>query len=144
MNVKRSCPSRWATLSMDPVTRLSTHTTWWPIPIKRSQRWLPRNPAPPVIKTRTLYLGLKVSAYRLHVQVEIAEMFGHHAEHLPVIYCPIQVNEQIPKAGHLAHAGHQILIWESKLAQSGHAVRVVFGTTASFSARQVIEAVQSR
>ena len=27
----------------------------FPIAIKRSQRWLPRNPAPPVIKTRMLW-----------------------------------------------------------------------------------------
>src|SRR5207302_6417706 len=43
-------------LSMEPVTRLSKHTTWWPIPISRSQRWLPRNPAPPLINTRMIAL----------------------------------------------------------------------------------------
>src|SRR6266487_2533921 len=29
-------------------------TTWWPIPIRRSQRWLPRKPAPPVINMRMI------------------------------------------------------------------------------------------
>src|SRR2546427_528094 len=47
---------RWARLSIDPVTRLSRHTTWWSISINRSQRWLPRNPAPPVISTRMIAL----------------------------------------------------------------------------------------
>src|SRR2546429_9922513 len=37
---------------------LSRHTTWWSIPIKRSQRWLPRNPAPPVINTRITLIPL--------------------------------------------------------------------------------------
>src|SRR5436853_7686532 len=39
---------------MEPGTKLSKHTTSCPILIKQSQRWLPRNPAPPVIKTRMI------------------------------------------------------------------------------------------
>src|SRR5437870_7756219 len=123
---------------MDPVTRLSTHTIWWPIPIKRSQRWLPRNPAPPVINTRTLYLGLKVSAYRLHVQVEIAEMFGHHAEHLPVIDFPIQVDKQIPEPGHPAHPGSKILVDGTDLAQNSHAICIIFRAAPSPFGHQMV------
>ena len=45
---------RWARLCGLPVRRLSIATTSWPSASRRSQRWLPRNPAPPVTRTRML------------------------------------------------------------------------------------------
>ena len=39
-----------------PVKKLSTQTTSWPAASRRSHRWEPRNPAPPVTSTR---VGLK-------------------------------------------------------------------------------------
>ena len=50
--LKRSCPSRWATLSLDPVERSSRHTTVSPRSTRRSHRCEPRNPAPPATTTR--------------------------------------------------------------------------------------------
>src|SRR2546427_2522826 len=38
--------------SLRPVLKLSTQTTSWPSPSSRSQRWQPKNPAPPVTRTR--------------------------------------------------------------------------------------------
>src|SRR6266498_3223625 len=44
---------RWAMLSSVPVTRLSMQTTSQPRASRKSQRWEPMNPAPPVTRTRT-------------------------------------------------------------------------------------------
>src|SRR5262245_43409929 len=51
---KRNRRSSWrcAMLRMFPVRRLSIAMTSWPSVRRRSQRWLPRNPAPPVTRTR--------------------------------------------------------------------------------------------
>ena len=38
--------------SISPVRRLSITMTWYPSSMKRSTRWDPRKPAPPVINTR--------------------------------------------------------------------------------------------
>src|SRR3990167_9442786 len=43
----------WAMLSSEPVRRLSMQTTSQPFPRRKSQRWEPMNPAPPVTRTRT-------------------------------------------------------------------------------------------
>src|SRR5579859_456498 len=51
-NSKRDSFLRWAMLRRLPVSRLSTHTTWWPSASSASQRCEPINPAPPVTKTR--------------------------------------------------------------------------------------------
>src|SRR5215212_11058204 len=40
--------------SLVPVMRLSTQTTPYPSAMRRSQRWLPRKPAPPVTSARGL------------------------------------------------------------------------------------------
>src|SRR6476469_5651331 len=44
-----------------PVKKLSTHSTSWPSPSRRSHRWLPRKPAPPVTRIwlRPLYLRIR-------------------------------------------------------------------------------------
>jgi len=39
-------------LSLVPVKKLSTHSTSWPSARRRSQRWEPRKPAPPVTRMR--------------------------------------------------------------------------------------------
>src|SRR5262245_57043442 len=49
---KRLSSWRCAMLRMFPVRRLSIAMTSWPSASRRSQRWLPRNPAPPVTRTR--------------------------------------------------------------------------------------------
>jgi hypothetical protein len=49
----RSCSRSAARLSGLPVTRESTQTTSHPSATSRSQRWDPRNPAPPVIRARS-------------------------------------------------------------------------------------------
>src|SRR5262245_54249960 len=49
---KRFCSWRCAMLRTFPVRRLSIAMTSWPSARRRSQRWLPRNPAPPVTRTR--------------------------------------------------------------------------------------------
>src|SRR5262245_300175 len=49
---KRFSSWRCATLRMFPVRRLSIAMTSWPSARRRSQRWLARNPAPPVTRTR--------------------------------------------------------------------------------------------
>ncbi len=41
----------------DPVSRLSTQSTRWPRPSNASQRWEPRNPAPP----ETTVVGIEES-----------------------------------------------------------------------------------
>src|ERR1700675_1185918 len=43
----------WAMLSSEPVRRLSMQTTSQPFARRKSQRWEPMNPAPPVTRTRT-------------------------------------------------------------------------------------------
>src|SRR6266540_4894760 len=48
---------RWAMLSSVPVTRLSMQTTSQPRASRKSQRWEPMNPAPPVTRTRTIPLS---------------------------------------------------------------------------------------
>src|SRR5262249_61729333 len=52
--VTRRSSCRWAMLRSFPVSRLSIAMTSWPSRSSRSQRWLPRNPAPPVTSTLTL------------------------------------------------------------------------------------------
>src|SRR3954469_23532398 len=47
-------------LILVPVKKLSAQMTWWPWPTRRSQRWLPRNPAPPVTRTVLLPLYLRM------------------------------------------------------------------------------------
>src|SRR6267378_7071530 len=54
MNVKRGFLMSGATLSGDPVRKLSMQMTWSPSSRKRSQRCEPMNPAPPVIRTRPM------------------------------------------------------------------------------------------
>src|SRR5438445_13341957 len=39
-------------LSREPVSRLSMQTTSQPLPSRKSQRWEPMKPAPPVTRTR--------------------------------------------------------------------------------------------
>src|SRR3972149_2176649 len=56
MKRKRSCPIRWAMLFIRPVIRLSRQTTSCPSSMKRSHRWEPRNPEPPVISVRGMEL----------------------------------------------------------------------------------------
>ena len=51
MNVNPGAPSRWATLSGDPVRRLSMQTTSHFLAMKKSHRWEPMKPAPPVMIT---------------------------------------------------------------------------------------------
>src|SRR5436190_23992147 len=46
-----------ATLSGDPVTKLSIQTTSQPCPRRNSQRWEPMNPAPPVTSARIAGVG---------------------------------------------------------------------------------------
>src|ERR1700683_1815748 len=48
MNLKLVLPPRWARLSPEPVTKLSMAMTLWPRASRRSQRWEPKKPAPPV------------------------------------------------------------------------------------------------
>src|SRR5207302_1254107 len=48
-----SLPKRWPMLSALPVRRLSIAMTSYPRSRKSSHRCEPRNPAPPVIRTRT-------------------------------------------------------------------------------------------
>src|SRR5581483_312595 len=55
MNSKRGFDRWWATFSRSPVSRLSIATTSWPSSIRRSVRWLPINPAPPVISIRMTF-----------------------------------------------------------------------------------------
>src|SRR5215467_2313417 len=43
----------WRMLSSEPVSRLSMQTTSHPWPSRKSQRWEPMKPAPPVTRTRT-------------------------------------------------------------------------------------------
>src|ERR1051326_2383893 len=52
MNVKRRSANRCATLSGEPVRKLSMQMTSSPSPRNRSQRCEPMNPAPPLIRTR--------------------------------------------------------------------------------------------
>ena len=52
MRLKRSWPSRCATLSFEPVERSSRQTTVSPRSSSRSHRCDPRNPAPPATTTR--------------------------------------------------------------------------------------------
>src|SRR5580698_1692745 len=44
--------TRWATLLLEPVKKLSRQMTSQPHCTRRSHKWLPRNPAPPVTRTR--------------------------------------------------------------------------------------------
>src|SRR5580704_12620816 len=44
-------PIKCAKFFFDPVKKLSTQTTSLPMSIRRSHRWLPRKPAPPVTRT---------------------------------------------------------------------------------------------
>src|SRR5712692_7672435 len=43
----------WRMLPSEPVRRLSMQTTSQPFPSRKSQRWEPMKPAPPVTRTRT-------------------------------------------------------------------------------------------
>src|SRR6476659_12397 len=43
-----SAERMWSMFCSDPVSRLSMQITLWPCPSRCSQRWEPRNPAPPV------------------------------------------------------------------------------------------------
>src|SRR5664279_3011373 len=54
MNSNRLWSSSDRILSRVPVKKLSTHNTSWPSASSRSQRWEPRNPAPPVTSIRFL------------------------------------------------------------------------------------------
>src|SRR6478672_6453559 len=54
MKVKPRVPKRSSMLVIDPVTRLSRHTTWSPRSSSARQRCDPRKPAPPVTTTRAM------------------------------------------------------------------------------------------
>src|ERR671914_23171 len=58
---RKSGPSLMCrTLSSDPVSRLSTQMTRWPRATRKSHRWEPRKPAPPV--TREVGMGAETIA----------------------------------------------------------------------------------
>src|SRR5258708_549669 len=54
LKTKRSLPRSSSMLPSEPVIKLSTQITSWPRSRKRSHRWEPMKPAPPVIKVRKL------------------------------------------------------------------------------------------
>src|SRR5688572_30329785 len=52
INSKLDLGRRWATLCFWLVKKLSRQMTSWPWATRRSQRWEPRKPAPPVTRMR--------------------------------------------------------------------------------------------
>src|SRR5208282_5226374 len=54
MNSKLRLPSRCMMLARLPLKKLSRQMTSWPSLSRRSHRWEPRNPAPPVTSARTV------------------------------------------------------------------------------------------
>src|SRR4051812_48644616 len=58
MNSKLGLPSRCSTLNFWLVNRLSRQMTSWPWATSRSQMCDPRNPAPPVTRTRLRELAM--------------------------------------------------------------------------------------
>src|SRR3712207_1705974 len=72
---RNSGARRWWMLARDPVSTLSTQTTRLPRRSSSSQRWEPRNPAPPV--TRQVAMGREdnVGAMRLP-RGELIELLG--------------------------------------------------------------------
>src|SRR5580704_387083 len=72
MNLKSGLPPRWAILSTEPVTKLSMAMTLWPRARRRSHKWEPRKPAPPVMTEVGCFFielfldlrGIVVNSYR--------------------------------------------------------------------------------
>src|SRR5207249_12017906 len=83
--VNLGCFLKALTFAGVPVRKLSTATTLWPSESNRSQRWLPRKPAPPVttdlgIVQQLLQEGprrafqLRVPEGQLHVRAEPVDL----------------------------------------------------------------------
>src|SRR6266511_1056318 len=73
----------WAMFSSEPVRRLSMQTTSQPFPSRKSQRWEPMKPAPPV--TRTFTRALSGRQDGLPSDRVILEAEATHALRLPEV-----------------------------------------------------------
>src|SRR5713226_5771132 len=88
----------WAMFSGEPVRRLSTQTTSQPCARRKSQRWEPRKPAPPV--TRIFTRALSGRQDGLPSDRVVLEAEAPHAVGLPEV-APVEdhgVLEQAPQA----------------------------------------------
>src|SRR5437762_972585 len=104
----------WAMFSSEPVRRLSMQTTSQPFPSRKSQRWEPRKPAPPVTRTFTRALsgredGLPSDRVVLEAEAshalrlpEIAPVEDHGALELAAQTLEVEVLELVP----LRHQHH--------------------------------------
>src|ERR1700722_16584526 len=74
INSKLLEPSKCAMLRFDPVKKLSTQSTSAPAVTRRSHRWLPRNPAPPVTNMLSLVADRKTISLELNEHYTVARL----------------------------------------------------------------------
>src|SRR5574342_611548 len=84
-----------AMLSREPVSRLSMQTTSQPFPKRKSQRCEPRNPAPPVTRTRTRARSARQDGFPSDRMVLDAE--PAHALRLPEV-APVEDHGTLEEA----------------------------------------------
>src|SRR5216683_1642522 len=106
----------WAMFSGEPVRRLSTQTTSQPCARRKSQRWEPRKPAPPVTRIFTRALsgrqdGLPSDRVVLEAEAshalrlpEVARVDDHRALKLAAQPLEVEVFELVP----LRHQHHRV------------------------------------
>src|SRR5262245_28001806 len=95
MKRNRGWPARCAMLSVDPVRRLSIATTEYPSSISRSQRWLPRKPAPPVTRTRCMRTPFEAG----DCSVRRRERSGHAVAGRAVAEVPRKLGRPLERRG---------------------------------------------